>query len=168
MAVTLVRSPTNVKTLIPLKLTWFFDHFGSFSFPEEGPSLPLFWSLIWKMNTNVLRESRSTLLPRSPEKSNNSFSRDTRYSATHTSFSLLRPQSFHPALHSLCCGNFLLHFISLFRMCTLGSDSQLGLCHCWGVCVWGGFHRVWGISEAGWIILQPPTPLPTRPTDNGD
>ncbi|KAG7328285.1 hypothetical protein KOW79_008229 [Hemibagrus wyckioides] len=25
-----------------------------------------------------------------------------------------------------------------------------------------------GISGAGWIILQPPTPLPTRPADNGD
>lgn len=98
----------------------------------------LFWSLICKMNTNVLREPRCTLLPRSREKSNNSFPRDTRYSATHTSFSLLRPQSFHPALLSLCFGNFLLHLISLFRMCTLGSDSQLGLCHCWGVCVGGG------------------------------
>lgn len=135
------------------KVTWFL--WGS-------PHLyPCCWVLFEIWILRLWGSPQHTLLPRSPQKSNNSFLRDTSYSATHTSFSFLHPVSFHLALHSLCCSYFLLHFIFLFRMCTLGSDSRLGLCHCWGVCV-GGFHWVWGglVRPVGSSYSRQP---PSRP-----
>lgn len=45
----------------------------------------------------------------------------------------LHPLSCNVLLHSSVFGQLLFHSIFLFRTCTLGSNSQSGLCHCWGV-----------------------------------
>lgn len=121
------------------------DHFVAVEVP---PFPPCRRALLWGMNVWGYGESHGIPCCQGSHKRATRAFRETQGAVPPTpplESSVLRPA--YLSLYSSVLWQLLLHSILLFRTCTLGSDSQSGLRHCWGVQGVGVFHwGMWGLA----------------------